>query len=368
VVDDTPENLSLLGAVLERSYRVLVAKCGRRALELAQGTPSPDLILLDVMMPELDGYQVLERLRGEASTRDIPVIFVTAMNDVGDEERGLEHGAIDYIAKPIRPAIVLARIRTQLELKQARDRLRDDNTHLEAEIARRMGENQLTQEVSIRALARLAETRDLETGNHLLRTQEYVRTLARRIAVYPRFAALRVSGTIDLIARSAPLHDIGKVGIPDHVLRKPGPLSSEEWAIMKTHPQLGAEAIRQAERDAVRPVAFLNCAKEIARHHHERWDGRGYPDGLAGDAIPVSARLMAIADVFDAMVCRRVYKEPITFANARSLIAEDRGVRFDPDMVDAFLSGFEEFAAIAERYADTDDDIAEKIALASGDG
>ncbi|MEI2781627.1 MAG: two-component system response regulator [Candidatus Competibacter sp.] len=362
VVDDTPENLIVLGELLQPYYRVRVANSGSRALRIAASDPKPDLVLLDVMMPEMDGCAVLGRLRDDPATRDIPVIFVTAMDTVEDEQRGFDLGAVDYITKPLRPAIVLARVRAHLELKQARDWLRDQNAFLEAEVARRLGENLLIQEVSIHSLARLAETRDPETGNHLRRTQEYVRTLARQLQPHPRFAAFLSDRNIDLVARSAPLHDIGKVGIPDHILLKPGKLTPEEWEIMKTHAQLGSEAIEQAERDAERPVEFLALAKEITRWHHEKWDGSGYPDGLAGDAIPVSARLMALADVFDALICRRVYKPSMPFAQARDIIVAERGRHFDPDMVDAFLAVFDEFETIAERYGDSDESLIAKLA------
>ncbi len=353
IVDDTPENLAVLGELLQPNYRVLVANSGRRALAIATVNPQPDLILLDVMMPEMDGYQVLAELRQNPRTAQIPVIFVTAMDALEDEQRGLDLGAIDYITKPLRPPIVLARVRVHLELKAARDRLRDQNSFLEAEVARRMAENQLVQDVSIHALARLAETRDSETGNHIHRTREYVRALAVRLQGHPRFAAFLSDRTIRLLVKSAPLHDIGKVAIPDHILLKPGKLTAEEWELMKTHAQRGSEAIEQAERDAEQPVEFLALAKEIAHYHHEKLDGSGYPEGLAGDAIPIPARLMALADVFDALISRRVYKPPLPFAEARTLILAERGRHFDPDVVDAFAAVFDQFAVIARRYSDS---------------
>lgn len=352
IVDDVPENLEVLGELLQSLYRVRAAQSGARALQVARTRPIPDLILLDVMMPGMDGYAVFSALRADPLTRDIPVIFVTALDGLQEEEKGLEAGAVDYISKPIRPSIVLARVHNQLELKKARDRLRDQNMLLESEIARRMGENLLIQEVSIRALARLAEIRDPETGNHLRRTQAYVALLATRLAGDPRYTRQLTPHTIDLIAKSAPLHDIGKVGIPDHILLKPGRLTPAEWAVMQTHARLGSEAIEHAEEDAERPVPFLAFAKEIARHHHERWDGSGYPDGLAGEGIPLSARLMALADVFDALISRRTYKEPFSLAQARAMISEARGSHFDPDVVDAFLVEFSRFTEIAERYGD----------------
>lgn len=352
IVDDTPENLAVLGDLLQPSYRVRAANSGPRAIQIAGSDPRPDLILLDLMMPGMDGFEVLERLRRDPVTASIPVIFVTALSATEDEQWGLGLGAVDYITKPFRPAIVLARVKTQLELKRARDWLKNQNAYLEAEVARRMAENQLIQEVSIHALARLAEIRDPETGNHLRRTQEYVRTLALHLSRHPAHEAALSPAMIDTLARSAPLHDIGKVGIPDHILRKPGKLTPDEWVVMQTHAALGAEAIEQAERDAARPVDFLRAAKQIARHHHERWDGSGYPDGLAGDAIPLPARLMALADVFDALTARRVYKPPMPVEEARTLIVAQRGKHFDPDVVEAFESQSAVFRDIAARFAD----------------
>jgi putative two-component system response regulator len=352
IVDDATENLSVLSELLRPLYRVLAATSGEAGLRVAGGVPKPDLILLDVMMPGMDGYAVLATLQADPATRDIPVVFLTALATPTDEERGLQLGAADYITKPIQPAVVMARVRTQLQAKQARDWMADQNATLEAEVARRMQENNLTQQVTIRALAHLAELRDPETGNHILRTSGYVRQLALGLRRHPRFAATLNERTIDLLARSAPLHDIGKVGIPDYILLKPGKLTPEEWVVMQTHSKLGSDAIEQAERDIEIPLDFLTMAKEIARWHHEKWDGSGYPDRLAGDAIPISARLMALADVFDALISVRVYKPPIPYAEARAIIAAGRGKHFDPDMTDAFLAGFDGFVAIAERYRD----------------
>jgi len=353
IVDDMPENLSMLGDMLrDVGYRVKVAKSGRLALRYAEQEPQPDLILLDVMMPGMDGYEVLGCLREAPKTRDIPVIFLTALDDARDEERGLESGAADYIAKPVKPAVVLARVRTQLLVKRAQDWLHDQNAVLEAEVARRMKESEMIQAVSIRALAHLAETRDPETGNHILRTQSYVSLLANLLVGHRGFRDTLLPAYVDMLARSAPLHDIGKVGIPDHILLKPGKLTEEEWNIMKTHTVLGSNAIDLAEKDIEQPLAFLLLAKEIARWHHERWDGKGYPDGLKEASIPVSARLMAVADVFDALVSPRVYKAPLSPVAAKDLIAAERGRQFDPDVTDAFLGNFDRFVEIAKTHSD----------------
>jgi putative two-component system response regulator len=351
IVDDVPANLGILGQILrDAGYRVKAATSGPVALRYAAMEPYPALILLDVMMPEMDGYEVLAELRQNPVTRDIPVIFLTALDNAKDEERGFQNGAVDYIAKPIKPDVVLARVRSQLLARLALKWFRDQNAVLEAEVARRMEENELIQTVSIRALAHLAETRDPETGNHILRTQSYVQLLATRLRDHPRFAGTIDDAYIRMLANSAPLHDIGKVGIPDSVLQKPGKLTAEEWEVMKTHARLGSDAIDMAERDIAQPVEFLALAKEVAHWHHERWDGNGYPDGLAEDAIPISARLMSIADVFDALISKRVYKEAMSFEEALEIITAERGRQFDPDVTSAFLDAYKEFTAIAERH------------------
>jgi putative two-component system response regulator len=354
VVDDMPENLALLGDLLQPDYRVRVANSGHRALEVAAGLPHPDLILLDVMMPDIDGYEVLKCLHADAALRDIPVIFVTSMERDVDEAQGFALGAVDYIHKPIRPAVVRARVRTQLELKLARDRLHHQNTWLEAEVARRMHDNLVIQDVSMRVLASLAETRDNETGNHIRRTQAYVEVLAQTLVNTPGFAVLRQRETVDLIVKAAPLHDIGKVGVPDHILLKPGPLDADEWRIMQQHAAMGADAIEAAlrgENDHA-PLAFLHVAMDIAHYHHEKWDGSGYPDGISGAAIPLCARLMAVADVYDALISRRVYKAALPVDEAVRIIKAGQGRHFDPEIISAFEARIEDFRLIASRYVD----------------
>lgn len=352
IVDDEPTNLAVLAELLRPQYRVRAARSGEAALEAIRRPPIPDLVLLDVMMPAMDGYEVLSRLQAEPELARIPVIFLTALGEAEDEERGLLAGAVDYITKPIKPAVVRARVKTQLQVLSARHFLEDKNAFLEAEVDRRMAENETVQQVAIRALAHLAETRDSETGNHILRTQHYVQALAESLADNPDFSDFLTPANIRLLTKSAPLHDIGKVGIPDQILHKPGPLDPEEWAIMKTHARMGYEAIERAESDIGQTLPFLHLAKEIARWHHERWDGSGYPDGLAGEDIPVSARIMAVADVFDALTSRRVYKDAMPHDQARALILEDSGRHFDPGIVTAFDSIFDRFTGIARTYAD----------------
>ncbi|MBF0095475.1 MAG: two-component system response regulator [Alphaproteobacteria bacterium] len=360
VVDDTPDNLKLMSGLLKDLYRVKIANGGAKALSIAASETPPDLILLDIMMPEMDGYEVCERLKRDPATRDIPVIFLTAKAETQDEEKGLKMGAVDYITKPISPPVVLARVETHLKLKAAADFLRDKSAFLEQEVSKRTRELAAIQDVTILAMASLAETRDSDTGNHIRRTQFYVRALAERLKTHPRFAATLDDATIDMLFKSAPLHDIGKVGIPDRILLKPGRFEPHEFEIMKTHAILGRQAIEHAEQSLGTPVAFLTCAKEIAQWHHEKWDGSGYPDGIGGDGIPIFARLMAVADVYDALISRRVYKEGMPYEKAVQIILEGRGSHFDPDIVDAFIDIQEDFRAIAARYADSDSDMAKK--------
>ena len=353
VVDDIPDNLTLMSNLLRDDYNVRVAISGERAIAISQSDTPPDLILLDIMMPEMDGYEVCQHLQQNPQTQHIPIIFLTAKAEVGDETRGLELGASDYITKPISPPILLARVKTHLGMKMVQDFLRDKNTFLETEIRKRTQEIEMIQDVTVHILASLAETRDKETGNHIRRTQHYVRLLANKLRKHPKFAsALEDDNTIERLFKSAPLHDIGKVGIPDHILLKPGKLQPEEFEVMKSHTTLGRDAIMQAERELGITVPFLQFAKEIAYSHQEKWDGSGYPEGLAGEAIPISARLMALADVYDALISKRVYKPALSPEKAAEIIKEGRGKHFDPDVVEAFLGLQGEFMEIAERYAD----------------
>ncbi|MCK0509614.1 response regulator [Aromatoleum buckelii] len=355
IVDDVGENLTVLGALLRGAgYRVRAASTGRMALRYAAQLPSPDLVLLDVMMPEMDGYEVLRRLRETTSTRHIPVMFITARDDREDEERGLQLGAVDYVTKPMKPEVVLARVRNHLFAKHSQDQLRCERARLEAELTRQTQENEQIQAAGIRTLAYLAETRDPDTANHILRTQNYVHLLALKLSRHPSFAAMLDRPYIETLSRSAPLHDIGKLGIPDHILLKPGQLTAAERKIMQTHTKLGSDAIDRAGQGAGTPVEFLMLAREIARWHHEQWDGHGYPDGLCGHEIPLSARIMAVADVFDALISARPYKAPMPADEVREILAAARGRQFDPAVLDVFLAHFDEFVTIASRYRDND--------------
>ncbi len=352
VVDDTPENLMLMATLLSDRYRVRVANSGAKALVLAAADTPPDLILLDIMMPEMDGYEVCRVLKGNVKTAEIPVIFLTARTEVRDEEAGLKLGAADYISKPISPPIVLARIETHLRLKASSDFLRDRAGFLEQEVARRSRDVIAIQDATVMSMASLAETRDIDTGHHIRRTQHFVKVLAEKLSLCRGYEEILNQDFITLLFRVAPLHDIGKVGIPDQILMKPGPLTNEEFAIMKTHTSLGASVLEYSEKLFSEPIPFFKHAKELTRSHHERWDGRGYPDGLSGTDIPLAARLMAVADVYDALSARRVYKEPFPPDKTLQIMREGRGSQFDPDITDVFFSSYEEIHDIALRWSD----------------
>ena len=359
IVDDEPFNIKILVDLLHNDYTTIIAKNGAQALQRAVADPSPDLILLDIMMPDMDGYEVCERLKQLPSCHDIPVIFISAMNDTGDETHGLDLGAVDYIIKPISPPIVKARIRNHLALKQARSQLANQNEILEQRVTERTRELEVTQDITILCMTTLAETRDNETGNHIRRTQHYIRALARHLHDHPRFSSLLgEEKNIELLFKSAPLHDIGKVGIPDKILLKPGKLTDAEFTIMKRHAEFGYQAILNAESSLEQGInhgpekSFLRFAREISYSHHEKWNGGGYPQGLKEEEIPISARLMAVADVYDALISRRVYKPPFSHDKAVEIIQEGRGIHFDPDIVDAFTAVEAEFIRIAAQFND----------------
>ncbi|MCP3867607.1 MAG: two-component system response regulator [Gammaproteobacteria bacterium] len=348
IVDDVPDNIRILAENLQDEYTVLASTNGYKALQLAKKQPTPDLVLLDVMMPGIDGFEVCARLKSEADTRDIPVIFVTALSDAGNESEGLALGAVDYITKPINPSLVKARINNQLELKRHRDNLQEMVDEQTRELKQ-------TQEITIEAMGALAEYRDPETGGHIRRTQNYIRLLANRMQKNPRYAPFLDDTTIELLYLSAPLHDIGKVGIRDDILLKAGKLTDEEFEQMKKHTEFGRDAIRGVER-RLGHNSFLRFAREIAETHQEKWDGTGYPYGLSAEEIPVSGRLMAIADVYDALISKRVYKPPMSHRQAVKIISDGRGTHFDPEMVDGFLEIEGEFRSVAVEFADSDEE------------
>ncbi len=355
VVDDIATNIDILIETLSNiTGDIAVAMDGPTALEIAQESP-PDLILLDIMMPGMDGYEVCRRLKAIPSLQDIPVIFVTAMSEIENKTQGFELGAVDYITKPFEVVEVRARVKTHLSLQKARQALAQQNEFLEFKVRERTRKLALTQEVTIECIAALAEYRDPETGGHIQRTKNYVRTLALRLQSEPRFRTILTAEVVDLLYLSAPLHDIGKVGIPDHILLKPGPLTDAEFEEMKKHTVYGRDALKVAA-DKLGGQSFLRFAMEIAYSHQEKWDGSGYPEGHKGEEIPISGRLMALADVYDALISRRVYKPPFTHQQAVEIILQGKGSHFDPTMVDAFVEIQEDFRQIALRFADFEEE------------
>ncbi|MET0028221.1 MAG: two-component system response regulator [Candidatus Thiodiazotropha sp.] len=351
IVDDEKFYLDVLMELLQDQYKIVVAKDGEQALRRAGSDPQPDLILLDILMPDMDGYQVCEKLKANPQTRDIPVIFLTIKSEVADELRGFELGAVDYISKPMSPPIVQARVDTHIALSQARAQLADRNSELETKVQERTAELSRTKDVAIYCMASLAETRDTETGKHILRTQNYILCLARKLRDLGLFGHYLNDHNIEMLYKTSALHDIGKVGVPDRILLKPGKLDPEEWEMMKQHARYGHDALLRAEQ-VLGSTDFLVMAREIAYSHHEHWDGSGYPQGLKGDAIPISGRLMAIADVYDALINRRVYKDPYSHDYAVKAILDASGSHFDPRMIGAFTSLTDDFLRIAVEYAD----------------
>ena len=352
IVDDEPSNIRILSELLLSEYGIRAAKNGKKALEIINSDDPPDLVLLDIVMPGMDGYEVCRKIKSNPDTQNIPVIFLTARTNRKDEEKCFDLGASDFITKPISPPIVHARVNSQMQMKKVRDFLIDKNEFLEQEVSKRTVELSHIQDVTIFALASLAETRDNETGGHIKRTQHYVRLLAEGLSRHPRFKDHLTDKTIDLYFKTAPLHDIGKVGIPDHILLKPGRLTAEEFEIMKGHTRIGRNAILNAEKLLKAPAPFLFYAREMAFTHHEKWDGTGYPMKISGDHIPVSGRIMAVADVYDALITKRVYKPAFPHEDAVNIIKEESGKHFDPDVVDVFLDVAGRFNETAGLYRD----------------
>lgn len=332
VVDDTPENIDVLGGLLRDQFKVKAALNGERALKIAEADPQPVMILLDIMMPGMDGYEVCEKLKANPVTAKIPVIFVTAKNQDEDERRGFELGAVDYITKPFSPSVVHARVKTHLALY-------DQNIALEQKVRERTSELNETRLEIIRRLGRAAEFKDNETGLHVIRMSHYARLIAEALDYGDDFT--------DLIFNAAPMHDIGKIGIPDHVLLKPGKLDDAEWEVMRKHPEFGAEIIGEHDSELIR------LSKEIALTHHEKFDGSGYPKGLKGNEIPISGRIVAIADVFDALTTERPYKKAWSVEDAIKLIDDSSGSHFDPELVAIFHTVLSEVLEIKERYAES---------------
>jgi putative two-component system response regulator len=319
IVDDEPTNLKVLKQVLHHDYRLSFAKNGVDALALA-ARELPDLMLLDVMMPEMTGFDVCEQLKSEASTQHIPIIFVTALKDEVDETRGFDCGAVDYITKPITPAVVKARVRTHLSLVRAEEL---KNTHLQL----------------IQRLGRAAEYKDNETGMHVMRMSHTSRILALALGFNEDFA--------DNLLQAAPMHDIGKIGIPDHILLKPGRLDEDEIRIMQQHPVIGAEILANTNSE------LIQLAHSVALYHHEKWDGSGYPAKLKGEEIPIEGRIVAVADVFDALTSKRPYKEAWPVEQAMAFIEEQSGKHFDPQVVDALVTELDYILKTVAQWQDT---------------
>jgi putative two-component system response regulator len=344
IVDDTPENIHILMGILKDQYTVLAAINGEKALRLAAMEPAPDLILLDIMMPDMDGYEVCAKLKAEPKTANIPVLFVTALTSDENEAKGLELGALDYITKPFNPAIVKARVKNHLELKKY-------SVQLEEMVREKTKELMLTRDVTIETLGSLAEYRDPETGGHIKRTMHYVRFLAEKLRDHPDFEEILNEMMIENLWKSAPLHDVGKVGVPDSILLKPGKLTEEEFEEIKNHTVYGRNVL-SVSFDKLGANSFLHVAQEMAYTHHEKWDGSGYPQGLKEREIPVSGRLMAVADVYDALISKRVYKSALSHPEAVKIIGSGRGSAFDPEIIDIFLEYEDEFRQIALEFAD----------------
>ncbi|WP_028765645.1 response regulator [Shewanella fidelis] len=331
VVDDTPENIDILVGILAQDYKVKVAIDGPRALALAAKTV-PDLILLDVMMPGMNGYEVCKRLKQDPLTSHIPVIFVTALTDVADETQGFELGAVDYITKPVSAPVVKARVKTHLALY-------DQKRLLEQEVKARTKELEDTRFEIIRRLGRAAEYKDNETGLHVIRMSHYARLLAVESGLPDKYC--------ELIYNAAPMHDIGKIGTPDAILKKPDKLNEQEWLEMQRHAEIGAEIIGEHNDP------LLEMARRIALTHHEKWDGTGYPNGLSGEDIPIEGRIVAIADVFDALTSIRPYKQAWSVAETMDLFERESGKHFDPQLVVHFKQVIDEAIKIRDSYNET---------------
>lgn len=359
IVDDETSSRLILQDALEDCYAVHCASDGEQAFRYLASGAHVDMVLTDVVMPNMDGYELCRRLKSTEATRDIPLLFLSMLDSTFEETHGLAIGAEDYIHKPISAPVVQARVRNHLELAHARTLLLERAVSLERLVEHRTREVSHQRQQILRAqtaiisiFCALAEFRDNETGHHILRTQSYVEAMARRLSHHPHFAPCLSSDTIGMLFRSAPLHDIGKIAIPDAVLLKAGPLTAEEWATMRRHAEFGRDAIMHAQSLMGESGAFLKFALEIAYCHHEKWDGSGYPQGLVGESIPISARLMAVADVYDALISKRPYKEAFSHARATAMIRAGRGKHFDPAMVDAFCAIEQDIFTIAQRHQD----------------
>lgn len=349
IVDDSPTIIHIVSSVLE-DYHMHFALNGKEALNILEDNNDIDLILLDIEMPEMDGYQVIKHLKANPDTEDIPVIYLTVKSDVEEEAKGLELGAVDYIKKPINSAVLKARVETHIQLRLAQIFMDRQNEILENKVRHRTREILITRDITINSMMTLLEVRDIESGQHIKRTQLYMKALCEYLAKQGPYKAYMTKEKIENIYRTAPLHDIGKIGIPDRILLKPGKLTEEEFDEMKQHANYAVKAFSSVD-ERLGDTNYLNIAREIAGSHHEKWDGSGYPDGLAGQEIPLVGRMMAIADVYDALVSKRVYKEAFSHEKAKKIIIEGSGSHFDPALVDAFVAIEKKFEEIKTTYA-----------------
>ena len=351
IVDDTAENLQVLGEMLEdQGYRTRPVTSGKMALQAAHADP-PDLVLLDINMPGMDGYEVCASLKTDKKLKDIPVIFISALNETVDKVKAFSLGGVDYITKPFQLEEVRARVDAHLELRRLRIQLELHNRNLQNLVREQVKDISDSQAATIIALAKLAEYRDDNTGKHLERVQTYCQLLATKLSETPRYRNQIDATYIENIYRASPLHDIGKVGIPDNVLLKPGKLTPEEFELMKTHAALGARLLEKV-RAKYQKNAFINMGIAITRSYHEKWNGSGYPDGQVGGDITLCARIMAVADVYDALRSKRCYKPAFPHEKSRDIILQDSGTHFDPDVANAFSEVQEDFRAIGEKMED----------------
>ncbi|MFW5730468.1 MAG: response regulator [Desulfonatronovibrionaceae bacterium] len=349
IIDDTPANLGLLQEILEQTgYRVVAFPRGSLALRAA-AKQAPDLILLDIKMPEMDGFEVCSRLKQVDVLARIPVIFISALSETQDKLKAFSLGGVDYITKPFQEQEVQARVATHIRMRTLQHELERHNQKLEQMVEEKVREISESQLATIHALSELVESRDVETGGHIKRTRNYCRLLAGEMMQNPRFYSRVDKQFVDNIYQAAPLHDIGKFGIPDSILLKPGKLSKNEFEKMKSHVIIGEKTLVKA-REKYPGNTFLNMGIDIARSHHEKWDGSGYPDQLSKGDIPLSARIMALADVYDALRSSRPYKKPFSHEESVKIIQQGSGSHFDPDLVDIFLNIHEKFRIIHDRY------------------
>jgi putative two-component system response regulator len=351
-VDDTPSNIDILYKILKDDYEFAAASGGYDAMDAIDSGILPDIILLDVMMPDISGYELCKKFKENKKLKDIPIIFITAKYDDKDEAKGFEVGASDYIVKPFNAVIVKARIKTQLELYFISKNLKNQVEERTSELNKAL---EKIKEISLETIIRLtnaSEYKDEDTGSHIQRMSNYSVAVAKKMGIN--------ENSLEWILYAAPMHDIGKIGIPDRILLKPGKLDPDEWEIMKTHAAIGGKILEGSK------AGFIRLGEIIAKTHHEKWDGSGYPEGLKGKQIPLVSRIVAIADVFDALTTKRPYKEPFSVEKSFKIIREGRGNHFDPKVVDAFFEVEDEILAIKEKYKDRDESMYIKISRASG--